>query len=488
MAGLKDHTKKIIYIASDATPEGNGSEDAPLDSIKRGLEIAGPGDTLHLLAGEYSETVTIELSGTLELPLRIEGATGNTVTISAPWYLYDVTDIIISGLQFKDIESPAISLIGACQRNSISSSSFVNCGSSSKTACTLYMGGAGSYCNTIEKCTFEEGTPDLSSPSYGILVAEGDSQTPETLNRSIIIRESSFNGFTHAIILGTGDEEPPFEQFGHCIEFNVIKNTRADGIVLKCHDVTVRDNYISLCRGCAISIVRGREHILVSNRISDCHEGIHASASDINILENTFINTQNSEIVLEKGGSNEFESTTISANTFFRSSDQSNFSELIRIKTGGNIIIDNNIFSAPHAENLTSECSSLVTAHNITDNKNLLREGIDLNESIPFTDVKNGNYTTALAMGAANWSSEGENFPPIQTESFSEIEQPAAADDLPADPVAELINDVDKRELYARSFFMNDDVDENGEELEPLGNDEDENDIDSITDYSTWDL
>lgn len=73
-------TNRVVLAASNdvyVSPQGNDSNtctsSAPCKTIQKGVNTVQPGGVLHILAGTYSESVTVSKTGTPAAPIRIQG-------------------------------------------------------------------------------------------------------------------------------------------------------------------------------------------------------------------------------------------------------------------------------------------------------------------------------------------------------------------------------------------------------------------------------
>lgn len=62
-----------IYVGPDGTAGGAGTRDDPRASIQEAVNVAEPGDTVHVLSGEYREYVVADRSGEPDAPITITG-------------------------------------------------------------------------------------------------------------------------------------------------------------------------------------------------------------------------------------------------------------------------------------------------------------------------------------------------------------------------------------------------------------------------------
>jgi hypothetical protein len=203
--------QKFVWVTPGEDVSGEGSYANPFRSVSKAVECAMPGQTVVLKRGLYQGDVTIQKSGLIDKPLRIIAEKDAEVICSeACWYLYDVSDIILSGLVFRDSPGIALSVVGTCRRNRFEFLSFVNCGTSVKESCTLFLGGSGQACNVVESCCFERAAdaPEEHSPnvSIGLLISEGDYQEGEA-NCDCIITKNRFVNYGYGILVGSQDSK-----------------------------------------------------------------------------------------------------------------------------------------------------------------------------------------------------------------------------------------------------------------------------------------
>lgn len=466
---MNSNSIRDIFVSANYDGESNGSEKAPFTSISAALDVSSPGSRIIIKEGTYSESVSIQTSGTLSEPIKIEAEKENKVLITSSWFLYDSSDIIISGINFCNIGSQALSIIGLCERNSINNVSFENCGTDSKTPCTLFIGGSGSNCNVIEKCNFS--VSNSQTKSIGVMISEGNSDEEAKANRNIIVRENSFNGYDTSIIIGTGDNIDEKGLYGHIIEGNRIINCKSEGIRLRVGDIFVKDNLFKNCDNYGITIKSGVEQTVSFNRFDNCHTAINVESDDILIRQNIFINSKSNVINIDIDESGPKGSIAINHNTFIQ--DSNNTNPCIKLSETRPLIARKNLLFNSNSiinEDATSKSTFLEkNFSNINESGNSLCPFLDYN----FTDLEMGNFSSNTKFGANGWQVEGELIPESERIAVKSLSKDNNAVDA-------LINEVDSKELYSRSFFMNQ---EDNEDEEPL----EEEDNGDITDYSAWD-
>lgn len=283
---------KIIWVSSFYEGKGSGTYDSPYTNISMAISEARPGNTVVLKAGNYTESVSVQNSGTIDQPVRIVAENGGKAEVCcrSGWFFYEVSDIIVSGITFRDIPYQALSAIGACKRNSFNGLQFVNCGIGKDAPCALFFGGSGAECNVVEKCVFKVDQRDCKEGSdlpIGLMISEGDTEEGAEPNRNHIFRKNNFINYGCAIVVGTRDDQ--YGSYSHIVENNHIRNCSSDGIRIKCGDTIIRGNVLQNCTRNGISIVNGKSDVIADNRIEICETGIHVAGHDCTLVNNCII-------------------------------------------------------------------------------------------------------------------------------------------------------------------------------------------------------
>jgi hypothetical protein len=298
---------RCLWVSASDEALGNGTFGRPFGRIAAALSVAQPGQIVVLKAGTYNGDLTIQASGSFEKPLRIVAGAGARVTVlGACWYFYDVCDLIVSGLTFKDSPLGGIAVVGECERNRFENLSFLNCGYVEKASCTLFFGGSGGTCNIVEFCSFERQLPaqnrkkDPDLMTVGLMISEGDAHEGKPITDHVI-RRNRFINYDYGILLGAEDAAP--RQYGHLVSYNTIENCSNEGIMVKCGDTQVKGNVIARCPNNSISVVTGEGSIVEDNRIVDCGLGIRVAGKGHTVSNNCIIRCGNEAIrVMEKNG------------------------------------------------------------------------------------------------------------------------------------------------------------------------------------------
>lgn len=384
---------EILWVNTDQT-EGMGTWENPYGSVSEALRFVKPGNTIVLKQGIYRENQTIEVSGKPELPIRIVSDTDAEVIIEgACWFFYDTSDIILSGLIFKDAPFGAISVIGICKRNRFDSLRFINCGNMKKASCTLYFGGSGGEFNVVENCFFEHDKSVLSdnqtteNASIALMISDGDIEGLSPIKHHVI-RRNQFTNYGFAVLIGSRDSNA--NPYGHIVEYNTIKNCASDGIVVKCGDTQIRGNLLEGCNGCSISVQAGVGSMIEDNRIQNSKRGISIQGFGHNITNNCIVRCHKEAIsVCGKSNSENIAATNllIENNTIIDcghlDDSQSSF---IRIEPGTTSIIQHNLF---HGEGkpyqICSEVRNLKLDEDVEKNAKI--------ESVIDDNIGSGNCT-----------------------------------------------------------------------------------------------
>ena len=264
----------------------DGTYEAPYSTITEAINNAVAGSTVVIKEGTYDENVTIqELKGEETSPITIiADPQSEAVILKGEWYLYEVSDFIISGFTFLETANNAISIIGNSERNIIKDTIFIKCGE--KSECTLFLGGSNGKNNVIENCQF---SVESGNTITAIIVAQSEDSEDETstISTNSIIRYCTFENYKTAIILGTGDD---IETHGnHIVKENLFVDCN-EGIRDKSVASEINEN---IFRGCNIGVnqIGGSEVEITDNRFEVCNNSIHIENNDISISHNCCIDS-----------------------------------------------------------------------------------------------------------------------------------------------------------------------------------------------------
>jgi len=462
----------VIWVQSDKKEKGAGSHDDPYGTINHALDRVKPGMTIMLKGGVYYGDVSLQISGEINQPIRICAEPDADVRImESCWYFYDVSDLIVEHLTFSGSAAASMSIVGASLRNSFRNLRFVNCSLKQDGACTLFFGGAGSTCNIIENCHFEQShsTTNAKFP-IGIMVTEGDINKKEMLNTDHIFRKNSFKNYGCGIVLGSRGTE--YNQFGHIAERNTINGCSHDGIRTRCSDTIIRSNDIRDCDHAAISIASGFGSIVENNRIHSGHRGIHVSGSGHTISNNCISYSKKNAIEIIHQHTldqyeNEWDGNNGSCNFFELNtliSDDHDDSSKITLMSISNLTINvvrKNIFSGnttPYSFSFKDSKSEGLTVieNNIVTDKTAESIGCRY-ENVDFKNTNELDFSTTSEFGAHGWVCDGNLDKRDQGDDEQrpnvDYEEPSEPDD-----VDELIHEVDREELLRQTMFYNGDI------------------------------
>lgn len=418
----------ILWISPSANGSGDGTFENPFGDIERALAIVRPGATIVLMSGHYVRDTTFDISGTPHQPVRIAAEQGADVEIrNACWFFYDVTDLIVSNLTFRDAPTGAVSVIGACSRNRFDNLRFVNCGKRGTASCALFFGGSGGSCNMVENCRFERAVPgtaaarDTSAKSIGLMVSEGDVDGGVPLTDHVL-RKNYFVNYDYGILIGAGDA--PAGQYGHIVEYNTVEQCRDEGILVKCSDTTVRNNRIVRCRNHSIAIGAGRDSVVESNRILDCGSGILVNGNGHTVANNCIVRCGGHAIRASGASSNPERAAAsnllVESNTCVNCGTVSENRRVVgvRIDAGATAIVRRNLFSGegrPYVYTDSAVPDKRIASKLIIEN--IAAGGCEAMEgaavaAVAFNNAGSDDFTNDSGFGASGWVLTPETFDP----------------------------------------------------------------------------
>ncbi|MFP4013143.1 MAG: right-handed parallel beta-helix repeat-containing protein [Chitinispirillaceae bacterium] len=449
---------RIMWVSPDSS-ESEGTFAKPFSSLSAALRKVSPGGTIVLKRGIYSEDQTIEISGTAKLPVHICAESEGEVTIEGScWYFYDTSDLVVSGLIFKNAPTGAVSVIGNCRRNRFHSLRFMNCGSHDKASCTFYFGGAGGRFNLVENCSFiqsrerkDQVTPE--NATVGLMVSEGDTEGGNPL-KNHIFRRNSFSSYDCAVLLGSSDVSGL--ESGHIVEYNKIDRCSSAGIVVKCGDTQIRGNLISKCKQDSIFLLSGSCSMVEDNRIVDSARGVTVNGAGHTVINNCIVRCEEAAVTARSSkemlhaASNLF----IQENTIIRGENENVSAMYMEQGTSG--IVQNNLFhgrgKAYEIQDLRETRSQFVIMDNIGSGGCDTLSGISAME-VEFKENRKDNYENKSGYGAKGWMLTPEAFDPhlddLAQETGSYVEASVLEDDN-----GELVipGEADKDEVFGTFF------------------------------------
>jgi hypothetical protein len=399
---------RCIWVAPGEDSGGEGTFANPFHSLPGALDCAVPGQTIVLAQGIYEGDITIQKSGTIDKPLRIIAEEpGKVIWIGSCWYFYDASDIVCSGLIFKESPGMAVSVVGACCRNCFDTLTFIDCGTSPKESCTFFFGGSGQSCNILESCCFVR-QAEATVSSIGVLLSEGDIQGALP-NCNTIVNNTAIENYSYGILVGTHGTIAG--EYGHRITNNTILHCSTEGIMVKCGDTLVSGNTIAHSSGYAVSVVAGNDCVIENNRIIDAGTGIRIAGNGHVITNNCIVRCREEALqVLPDAEPSTAPAGTlfVEDNTFIDWGTQSpaGFSAGIHSASAGICIVRNNIFHGSGSPVAVACGISEEHAYFVDDNSVsggcMVVSGCR-NEDVVFASAATDDYTAHSRHGAQGW-------------------------------------------------------------------------------------
>lgn len=475
----------ILYVDHTFSGLEDGSRETPFTTVEQALTAATPGDTVQLISDDYPHNVNIEVSGTITAPIRLCSESGQCV-ISNEWYMYDSSDIILTGFIFKNIPNQALSIIGNCERNSISHITFIDCGTSDKTPCTLFFGGVGLKDNIVEECNFqisEEQRNSLQNNALpvGVILSNNNLNNNEPVNTHHVFRSNLFINYGEALVLGSHDN--PTHEYFHLVENNIIQGTRDTAIKLRCGGSTIKDNMISGAGNIGISVLSGGMIEIQNNRIEFSQTSVHLENSDTIVSHNTFLKFHTCGVTISDGVNSDNSGLMLIENNTFISNSPENSS--ISPQSHRQTIIQKNIFADTHTPIDNNESTDHVhISNNITNITNITDfpcQGCTIHSEELFTNSHSGDYQTQIHYGSKGSSAGTELLSPQEnSESLASVIAHYTGT-YSSEELEKTLKNYNIKDLYSQSYRIDD------ENLEEGSDDSHDDEPPEITDYSTWD-
>lgn len=475
----KIDTNNTIWVAPAGGEEQRGTYELPYTDVGKALANAQPGQKVILRPGRYEGDTTIECSGTEHYPITVisEEPEGAEI-VNGCWYFYDTSDLIISGLAFRDSPTGGLSIVGACHRNRFEKLRFRNCGGEDRTAATVLFGGSGGSCNVVEECTFHRDAqalneqPSVENASVGLMILEGDRDGGEAI-RDFVIRRNTFVNYSYGILVGARDAAEG--EYGHLIEYNRVENCSAGGIMVKCGDTSVRGNTVRNIRRGGVSVVAGKASEVRDNRIMECENGIEVCGAGHTIANNCVVRSRLSGIRVSgkvrpelRAGSNIIvENNTLIERNGHRAEGASGHiaggrdaSAGVHVDAGVTCVVQNNLFCGsgkPQSIDPSGEKTTRCFARANAVCGGLSIEGWTV-EEVEFAEYDNDDFDNRSGFGAQGWMVSHNAAEPDEEPAgeilWDEIdEEPEDIPERTESGVNTLIRDVDREEIVKRALF-----------------------------------
>jgi parallel beta-helix repeat protein len=428
-----------IWVSNDFDGLEMGTYESPFSSVSAALKKAAPGQNIVLMPGIYTGDETIEISGNLRKPVHIVASnTGEVIIERGCWYFYDTSDLVVSGLTFRDAPHGAVSVVGNCCRNRFHKIDFIDCGSKGKASCTFYFGGAGARFNLVENCSFIRSTIDSTGSAgelsaktavVGLMVSDGGGDNSLTNH---IFRRNSFCNYDKAVILGAGGISE-FES-GHIVEYNKIENCGFDGITVKCGDVQIRGNSISGCAQTGIALAAGGYSIIENNRISASSQGVTVNGAGHTVSNNCFVRCRFAAVTAccASDDSEQADNLFIQENTIVDCGGADNGSGII-MEQGASGIIQKNLFYGSvraYSRQVDKSASAnkplIVISGNLASRSSQPLDGVLIGD-IEFDNFLDDNFKNENGYGASGWVLSADTFDKKADEAMAAQENYADA-------------------------------------------------------------
>jgi hypothetical protein len=470
-----------VWVAppSAVVDDERGTPEAPYTDVARAVAASRPGQTVMLRPGVYEGDCTIQQSGTMEQPVRISSERpGEAVVAGSGWFLYDVSDVIITGLTFRDAPGVALSMIGACCRNSLDDIRFLNCSRARRPACTLFFGGSGASCNIVQNCLFRHDEPaslhelTIEHASAALMVAQGDVEGGAA-NVDFVVRNNTFVNYEYGMLLGTRDTS--VGQYGHLVEGNTLEHCALDAIVVKCGDTTVHGNRLVATGRTAIALLAGASSVVVGNRVSDAACGVQVCDCGHTIAENCFVRCREQAAHVAAGLRPELPPAAliiVERNTMVDCGVTGCVGG-VRADEGTSCIVEGNLFAGPalpyverRAPSDEDECGTFATDNVVTDDK--VPVSGCRHQAVTFADRSGGDLSNDSGCGASGWmltdaaplpvvgSASNEEESAEYGKAIFDAAQEASEVEREVDELVEDVDQEDRRKLGL--FFESDDA------------------------------
>lgn len=410
---------------------GDGTRENPYGTLAEALGAAGPGNSIVLLDGVWKGDQTVEVSGAREQALWIRAENDGRVVIEGCWFLYDASDVIISGLVFRNTPRGAISVVGASCRTCFDNLSFLDCGRPGESTCTLFLGGSGSKNMLVRNCRFVRSQPDTEGVHSAVMITEGDCDEGAEANSAHLIRGNEIANYGYGVLVGAAEHSPV--AYGHTIKYNRVTGATVCGIMSKCNDTRIVRNLvtgsvtgISLC---------GAESMVTDNRLDSCGEGIAVRGLSHTLTDNCIVGAASCAIHVGGGGEDAppTAAVLISHNSFCDAGRDGPAG--ISVESGVQCMVDGNLWAGTGPAMVFGEGGHAHAVNNICTAAESVAPGFKYQKVV--LDRREGAFRTASQWGARGVAAgiPGEVvFETVGEEDFSEFEPKEAVEEGQSGP------------------------------------------------------
>lgn len=103
----------VYHVSVDGNDAGSGGEDQPWGTIRHAVDTAGPGDTILVHGGNYTEDVEMAISGEEGRPITLTGAPGEAVGLHGEIGLQEgASYIVVQNMSLDNNSTWGITLYG----------------------------------------------------------------------------------------------------------------------------------------------------------------------------------------------------------------------------------------------------------------------------------------------------------------------------------------------------------------------------------------
>jgi parallel beta-helix repeat protein len=357
-------TGTIYYVANNGLDSNGGTIDKPFKTIQKAANTVKAGENVMIRGGVYHERITISVSGTSSLPVKILAYPGETPAIDGGATIADKTpfydcQMTVSGsyVQLSGLEIRASKGMGLCITGTYCVASHLNVHDNMEQG--LFLG--------------DSGTKSPPAGSYGLVqncevwrnaARNQPSITPYAGGGWACALCSAHKNITNVILRGNrshdnwGEGISTWESTGTIIEDNIAYNNHSNIYVSDSTNILVQRNLVYMT---ANPIVTNGSNVGIQMGDEQCTP---SASHDITVINNLVYGT-NRNVLWWKGCNTGMKNVVISNNTLVNSVGSAG----IELDSGAhqNVTVENNIVvqdnSLPVAE--IDSISGVSLSHNL---------------------------------------------------------------------------------------------------------------------------